>query len=195
MLVLPGLGADGLTMMKELALLRGAGWHAVGVDAPQHGRRHDDARHAAWATDRDATLRALVTEAAAELPAVLQALRAQGFQPPYVAVGISLGAYSLWQALAQGTRLDGAVLLLGSPQLPGDPPADPAAFAGQRLLAIQAEHDEVVDGKPAERLVTALADGGHDAALHQLPGSPHAVPEPQWWGAWGEVLRWVASDR
>ncbi len=47
-----GLGADALAMLKELALVRGAGSHAVGTDAPMHGRRHHDDRDHRWAQKR-----------------------------------------------------------------------------------------------------------------------------------------------
>lgn len=192
-LVLPGLGADALAMIKELALLQGAGFHAVGVDAPRHGRRHDEARHQDWADDREGTLRALVTEAADELPDVLAALAAEGFPAPFHAVGISLGAYSLWRALPRTDSLASVVPMLGSPRLPGAPDLDPGALLHHRVLAMQAEHDEVVDATPAHRLVQELARRGADAELHVLEGSPHAVPEPQWWGAWGFILRRLAG--
>lgn len=188
-LMLPGLGADALAMIKELALLQGAGFHAVGIDAPRHGRRHDPDRHQDWANDRDGTLHALVTQAAEELPAIVADLTARGFPAPFHAVGISLGAYSLWRALPETHALATAVPMLGNPCLPGAPDLDPETLVRHRILAMQAEHDEVVDGGPATRMVQELQRRGGDASLHVLEDSPHTVPERTWWGAWGFILR------
>jgi len=190
-LLLHGLGADGLAMIKELSLLQGAGYHAIGLDAPMHGRRYDPDRDRRWAEAREQTLAELVTTQAAELDAVVDALHEQGFAGPYAAVGISLGAYALWQGLPTAPRIGTVVALLGSPCLPDAPVPDPDPFIGRRILAIHAEHDEVVPAEPTEELLAALAGRGETVRRSVLEGSPHAVPEPQWWRAWGQTLHWL----
>lgn len=190
-LLLHGLGADGLAMIKELSMLQGAGWNAIGLDAPQHGRRFDPGRDQQWAEEREQTLTRLVTEQAAELNAVLDDLERQGFAGPYAAVGISLGAYALWHALPSTPRLGTAISVLGSPALPEATPPAPGDFVGRRLLAIHAEWDEVVPAEPGATLIADLAAQGEDVHRTVLPESLHGVEEPQWWWTWGEVLRWL----
>lgn len=186
-----GLGADALAMHKELALVRGAGFHAVGIDAPLHGRRHHDERDHRWAHERDAILEELVGGSAAETPAILDALEHQGFGGPFIGVGVSLGGFTLWRAMAHEPRLAHGCVLLGSPTLPGRPLPSADAYAGRRVLCIQAECDEAVDGGPTYRFVDQLRARGEDVHLEVLEGSMHAVPEGQWWGAWGSLLRWL----
>jgi len=191
--LLHGLGADALAMHKELALLRGAGFHAVGIDAPLHGRRYCDRRDHRWVHERDTILEELVDGSADELPGILDGLAAQGFAGPYVGVGISLGGFSLWRGMAREPRLSHGCVMLGSPTLPGQPLPPAEDYAGRRLLCIQAEHDEAVEGGPTYRFVDRLRARGEDVELEILEGSMHSVPEAQWWGAWGRMLHWLGA--
>ncbi len=190
-LLLHGLGADALAGLKELALLQGAGWSAVGVDAPTHGRRHDASRESDWVSDRKGTLARLVRQSADELPAIVDGLSAHGLGGPIVLAGISLGACAVWRGLAREPRFAAGVAILGTPQIDGLPPTTPEALLGRAVLAISAEHDEVIPLPPTQDLIDGLRARGEDAALSILPGSPHAVPEPQWWRLWGQVLRFL----
>lgn len=192
-LLFHGLGADALAMHKELALVRGAGFHAVGIDAPMHGRRYHDQRDHRWAHERDVILRELVDGSADEVPQVVDELGKQGFEGPYIGIGISLGGFSLWRAMSREPRLSHACVMLGSPTLPGHALPDAQVYAGRSVLCIQAEHDEAVDGGPTYRFVDQLLARGEDVQLEVLQGSMHAVPEHQWWGAWGAFLHWVGS--
>lgn len=187
-LLLHGQGADALTNAKELALLRGAGFHAVGVDAPEHGRRHDPERDARWEADKWGALDQHLHTASEELPAILDGCAHAGLHGPYGAVGISLGAFTLWRALPREPRLVAAVPLLGSPVPPGHPAPDPAPWAGRSVLAISAEHDEVVPRGPTDHVTAAIG-----ATHHVLPGSPHAVPELHWFASWGRIVAWLGD--
>lgn len=183
--LLHGQGADALAMMKELSLLQGAGFNAVGLDAPNHGRRYNPERDALWEGDKHAALDAHVTAAATEMPAVLDALEALGHTGPFGIVGISLGGFSAWRALTVEPRLVAAVPLLGSPALLDGIPPDPAPFRGRRILAISAEHDEAVPGDATRELVPQLAP---DAEVEWIVDCGHAVPEADWFRVWGRIL-------
>ena len=155
-----GLGADALTMHKELALVRGAGFNAVGIDAPMHGRRHHDDRDQRWAHDRDVFMDELVDGSAAETPEILDELDRQGLCGPYSGVGISLGGFILWRAMAREPRITHGCVLLGSPTLP------------RRLGGLDAHGAR-------EAMVGRL---GLHAALAQPPGliaRQHAPPRPE----------------
>jgi pimeloyl-ACP methyl ester carboxylesterase len=192
--VLHGLGSDALGNHRELELLRGHGYSAVGIDAPGHGRRHDPERDHRWATDRDNELCRLVLAAGAELPAIVDALPAAGLDGPVAVVGISLGAISAWVGLVHEPRVRAAAMLLGTPELPhpDSPHLRAHAFLGRSILAIHAEHDEVVPVGPTADLIAQLDP--RLAALRIVPGSPHTVPEADWWVMWGRVLEWLDTS-
>lgn len=183
-ILLHGQGADALAMVKELSLLRGAGFNAVGLDAPEHGRRYDPDRDARWEADKHGALDAHVAAAAEEIPAVLDAMIDDDLAGPFGIVGISLGGFSTWRALTVEHRIAAAVPLLGSPALIDAPTPDPAPWRGRRILAISATHDEAVPGAPTAELVPQLAP---HAAVEWLDCG-HAVPEDQWFRAWGRIL-------
>jgi len=185
-LLMHGQGADALANAKELALLAGAGWNAVGIDAPEHGRRFDTARDERWAQDEPAALAAHVEQAGAELPDIVDGAEARGLVGPYALAGISLGAFSLWRGLGTDERLCTGLPILGSPVMPGEPAPAPSQWKGCRVLAQNAEHDQVVPIGPTEAVVSAL--GG---TLHVIAGSPHRVPELEWWALWGRALSWL----
>lgn len=191
LLLLHGYAADALANHRELALLRRAGWTAIGLDAPSHWRRHDPERDVRWAADRGRELSRLALGAAAELPDVVDAMLAAGFPQPYGIVGVSLGAISVWAGLVEEPRLIAAAALLGSPELPhpDSPHRKLDAFVGRSILAIQAEHDEIVPVGPTRALVEQLDP--QLAVLRIMPGVGHLMPEPDWWMLWGRVLEWL----
>lgn len=187
-LLLHGYAADALANARELELLGRAGWCGVGLDAPAHGRRYDPQRERRWAQDRDAELCRLARMAGAELPAVVDAMRAEGLPEPYGIVGVSLGAISAWAGLVREPRLVAGALVLGTPELPctDSPHRSVDALRGRPLLAINAEHDEVVPLAPTRDLIEQL--NPNDAAMRVVPGAGHMVPEQDWWLLWGRVL-------
>ncbi len=187
-LLLHGQGADALANAKELALLCGAGFDVVGVDAPEHGRRFDPERDARWESDRIGALQQHIHTAGAEIPAILDACEQAGLARPFGITGISLGGFSLWEGMRLDARVRFGIPILGSPTIPGALDPDPALWSGRAVLAINAEQDEVVPLEPTRRLVTAM-----DGQLQVIPDCPHRVPELQWWAIWGQVLAWLGQ--
>lgn len=186
--LLHGLHADALGNHHELALLQGAGFHAVGIDAPEHGRRAVHDRFDRWNADLLGELARHAPTAGAEVPAILDALDAKGFQGPYGIVGISLGAHSGWCALLAEPRIRVACLFLGSPRLggPESPHRRLDELRDRHILALNATHDEVVPMGPTTEAVDELPL----ARIHRFEGSPHAVPHAQWSNGCGRMLRW-----
>lgn len=190
--LLHGLFGHALGNLEELRLLRRAGWNAVGIDAPGHGRRHDQALGDGWESDRMGTLARGVQSGAAEIPAVVDALDALGLRAPFALVGISYGAYTLWPALALEPRIGVACALLGSPEVDGAPTVALPTLSDRAILAINAGADEVVPLGPTREAIATLQ--AHEPGRHQvveLLGAMHAVPERDWWLAWGRVLGWL----
>lgn len=189
--LLHGLHADALANLRELTMLQGAGFHAIGLDAPGHGRRYDPTRASRYAADARAAIAAEVRAATDELPSVLDALEEAGFQAPFGLVGISFGAFVAWRAAPRDPRIRAVVAMLGAPVLPGGTPPDPGAYDGCAVLAIQAGRDELVPLAPSEAMVHRLVERGVHARLDVLVDAPHTVPEPGWWWAWGNAVGWL----
>jgi alpha-beta hydrolase superfamily lysophospholipase len=190
-LLLHGLGGDALAHTRELDLIRRAGFTAIGLDAPCHGRRHDPERDHRWATDREGELVRLVHAAGAELPAVVDAVIDAGLPGPIGVVGISLGAYSTWVGLVHEPRIRAAVPLLGSPHTdhPDSAHLNLHALHGRAILAINAQEDEVVPLGPTGHVMRQLDPSR--AAMRLIAGARHEVPEVDWWLAWGRALEWL----
>lgn len=188
-LLLHGQYADALANVKELCLLQGAGFNAVGVDAPEHGRRYSEDRDRRYREDNHRALEEHLETASAEISSILDALTKDGLMGPYYLVGISLGAFTGWRALPREPRIRGAALLLGSPMLSwsGKRP-DIRDYAGRHILAVNAEHDEVVPLGPVAAFIGEL---GEEALLDVLADCPHRVPEQQWWSTWGRVVAFL----
>lgn len=187
-LLLHGLGAHALANHRELELLVRAGYCVAGLDLPGHGSRHDPEREHRWAADRDAELCRLALGAGHELPAVVDGASHAGLPRPYGIVGISLGAYAAWAGLLREARIRAAALLLGSPELPHheSPHWQAPMLIDRAILAINAEHDEHVPLGPTREVIARLDP--RLAALRLIPGAGHAIPEADWWVAWGRVL-------
>ncbi|MEO0601932.1 MAG: hypothetical protein AAF211_10890 [Myxococcota bacterium] len=168
---------------------------AIGLDAPGHGRRHDPDRDRRWASDRDAELCRLTLTAGAELPAVVDAMIAMGMPEPYGIVGVSLGAISAWASLVHEPRFAGAVMVLGTPELPhpDSPHGNIEALRGRSILAINAECDEIVPLAPTRDLIARLDP--QDASMRVIAGAPHLMSERDWWLVWGRVLEWLEHVR
>ncbi|HEY0133319.1 MAG TPA: alpha/beta fold hydrolase [Nannocystis sp.] len=200
-----GLRASKEVHRKEGRLLAQAGFAAVLIDAPHHGARHD-----ALLEQRDITglaldrlLVRLVTDAVAEVPALVDQLLAAGHRSVAIA-GISMGAYIALAAAVVEPRLAAIVSLLGSPSwAPEDGvPADMMeavgrdplhlhdALVARPLLMINGGKDVNVRPEGARELAALLrpkyaAAGASEALVHvELPDADHFPGERDWDTLW-----------
>jgi dienelactone hydrolase len=197
-----GYTADALAHAGELERCAAAGFLAVGVDAPLHGARREDAtlaaRVAAAPGGSYEVVLDIVEQGALELPALLAALAAEYpvDRARLSLVGISMGAFLAYRAVAGGVSLRAAVALLGTPEWPRDssPHRTPAAFRDTALLSITAERDGHVDPSGAQRLHAALGLPAAASATHRhhvLAGAGHLTSAEEWSEAMEEVMQWL----
>lgn len=186
---------------KEMRSLGQAGFLAVGIDAVGHGERH---RVLDWADPvvRYQTLR----ETALELPTVVSHLR---HRFPHLhkvgAVGISLGGFTLFSALAEhDEQLEAVVTLLGSPRWKGLAPEPglwqhsphhvPEWFPPTALLIQNAGRDEHVATSDARDFARDLQRYYHQTpdrlAYREYPRSGHFMEPDEWEQAWSATLAW-----
>jgi dienelactone hydrolase len=196
-----GLGAGKDVHRPELERVARAGFLAVGVDAAGHGarRRPDlDALIAAPLEDARAAMLELADATVAEVPAIVGGLvdagRVDGGR--VAAVGISMGGYLLYRALASVPAIRTAVALLGSPEWPdaASPHRRLAALRPVALLSITAECDASVPPAAARRLHDSLAPTHPDPGrlrYVELPGAQHLVSAAEWEQAMAETVGWL----
>lgn len=192
-----GFHADALAHARELERCAATGFLAIGIDAVDHGARHDPALSARLQRSPAGALPVMleiVDRTVAELPALIDALvREFGADPRRVSlVGISMGAFVAYRCIASGLRLRAAVALLGSPERPDarSPHVMPMQFRDVALLSITAEHDVTVPPAAtvafhrlldADRLRRApvqhlvLRGAGHLTAAHEWEEAMHAT--------------------
>jgi uncharacterized protein len=197
-----GFGADKDVHLPELERIAGLGMTAVGIDAVGHGERRladlqeriDAPREQAHRTAVD-----LAVATAAEVPAVVAALRAAVPVTALGAVGISMGGYTVYRALVDEPAIEVAVALLGSPEWPH--PASPHqrldAFARVALLSVTAECDANVPPAAARALHRRLA-AAHPAAVQrslELPGGVHLMSAAHWDITMDATLEWLRRLR
>jgi dienelactone hydrolase len=196
-----GFRADALAHATELERCAALGFVAVGVDAVDHG-----ARSSPFLVER------LQRSAHGALPVMLEVMEATGRELPALIdalvadfhvdrdrvslVGISMGAFLAYRAIAAGLPLRAVVALLGSPEWPSVTSAhrSVSAFRNVSLLSITAEHDVSVPPAAVYRLHDALeAMPGPATAQrhHELRGSGHLTNAAQWGEAMAETMAWL----
>jgi uncharacterized protein len=196
-----GFSADALAHAAGLERCADAGFLSVAIDAVGHGARRDPAiaeRVAASGGGAIHIMLDVVEATLAELPALLTALEATYpiDRARISVVGISMGAFLCYRAIATTPSLRAVVALLGSPEWPR--PTSPHhtlhAFQHVALLSITAEHDTHVPLDPAARLHTALHHHFPHSARHRhhaLLGSGHLTSGTSWTEAMHETLTWL----
>lgn len=196
-----GFRADALAHAAELERCAALGFLAVGVDAVGHGARvHHDLRDRIARSPGGAlpVVLDLADATRRELPALTHELvQYHGADAARMsAVGISMGAFLVYRAIALGSPFRAAVALLGSPGWSGSSsaglPLDP--FRLVRLLSITAEHDASVPPAKVEQLHSALQEqfGSHVTHRHHvLQGAGHLTSAHEWQDAMTRTLEWL----
>jgi dienelactone hydrolase len=186
----------------ELARVASLGMVAVGVDAVGHGERRlpdFDARKAGPMEHVRAFMLELADATAAELPRLVQALADEGLADPrrVSLVGISMGGYLVYRAVADGPDVHAAVALLASPVWPDDarsPHLRPEAFARTALLSITAQRDESVPPEPTRAFhaqLTARSMRSAPSGYRELADAPHLMNGAQWSTAMDATMDWL----
>lgn len=200
-LVLHGLGVSKEAQAKEAEAFARAGFVAVAYDAPHHGERRtplvDEIRDAAGSRAHELVL-GVVAEAVDEIPAIVDALEAEG-HGRVGAAGVSMGAFIALGAAAIEPRLSPVASILGAPDWA--PPRSPVTEAMRPLLArAPARHlerfwprplflangrkDESVPPEPARRFVGALqrayAASPERLVYREYPESTHFMRPEDW---------------
>jgi uncharacterized protein len=207
-LLLHGLSACIEVQEKEAIALAHAGFTAVTIDAPHHGRRRSgllDEMAAASPQRAHFLLLQLVTEAARELPDLIATLGAGGKKVGVV--GISLGGFTALAAFEHHPRADATVSLLGSPDwtprdgdpseevqrlMPKAPMHHAARFVSAPLLLANAGRDALVPAEPARRFVARLNSAR--ARYLEYPESDHFMREQDWNALWDETIAFLKAE-
>lgn len=199
-----GLHADALAHAVMLERCAASGFLAIGVDAVGHGARRDPnlARWLSQSPDGGlSVMLALVEQTVRELPAMLDAI-AEQFpidRSRVSVVGISMGAFLAYRAVADGPPIRAIVALLGSPEWPTEnsPHLALARFRSVAVLSITAEHDASVQPAAAHRLHEALlqqAPAGSSAKPehhHLIRGAGHGLSGDEWARAMRVTMQWL----
>ncbi len=197
-----GFRADALAHAAELERCAQAGFLAVGVDALGHGARIDPTIADRIARDGGAlpVMLEQIEETVFELPALVHTLVAEhGADAAAISlVGISMGAFLVYRAIAAGVPARAAVALLGSPSWLSGTSAHltPDRFRNVALLSITAELDASVPPAAVARFHTELGELDGAAPLHRhdvLRGAGHLLPAPEWMRAMSATHAWLAQ--
>ena len=196
-----GFRADALAHAPELERCAALGFVAVGVDAVDHGARSSPQLVERLQRSAHGALPVMleVMEATVlELPAVIDALVAghDVDRDRVSLVGISMGGFLAYRAVAAGVPLQSVVALLGAPEWPGDSSAHRSlSLRGDvALLSITAEHDVSVPPAAVFRLHESLAAVPTRTAAHrhhELVGAGHLTNAAQWGEAMAETMAWL----
>src|SRR5512138_1812506 len=200
-LVYHPLGEDKSLHEEDLERLAAAGFLAVGVDAIAHGERRVAGAYARFRADPFGALLQVVTDTAAEVPGLLDALEARGWASPgrVGMVGVSLGGFVAYGACLADRRIAAAVCVAAAPDWGGDP-GSPLARADElwpvALLSINGAEDGLVSPEPARALHAALAPLYAATPERQryveLPGEGHRMSAAAWARVREEADAWLA---
>jgi dienelactone hydrolase len=201
-----GFRADALAHVADIERCARAGFLAVAVDVVDHGARRD-MRMAERIAERNgpggggalAVMLECVDRSVLELPALIDALARvhRADEQRMCAVGISMGAYVVYQAIANGIGLRAAVAVVGAPERLGarSPHTRPRSFESTATLSVVAEHDMSVPPAAAQRFHAALT-AEHPLATQrivQLPGVGHLMSAEQWRSAMDLMEAWLVE--
>lgn len=183
--LLHGYAARAEVHLGDGAAFLSEGTEVVLPDAPGHGHRDDGrlARIAALPDEqRMAAILDVAREHAAELPELAAWCRERGARRVAL-VGISMGGFAAFGALAAPCAFDAVAALLAAPALveraaptPGRPP----------LLVGLAGRDASVPPEPGRRFATA-----YGAELHESPESEHIMRPADWFDLWSRTAAFV----
>lgn len=198
-----GLHSHKEAMAKEAWSLAEAGYLVVAVDAVGHGERQEERD---W-NDMDVRFASL-RETALESAHLVATLRRRFPELQRVgALGVSLGAFTLFSAIAEYPGLlDSASLILGSPRWPGissrsglwqhSPHHWPDHTFPTALLVQNAGQDEYVETGDARDFAASLAPYYSHAPwrlrYREYPSSGHFMRGQDWDTAWYETLAWFS---
>lgn len=195
-----GFRADALAHAAELERVADAGFIAIGIDAVGHGARHDvqfeDRLRRSTGGALPVVLE-LVRQTVLELPALIDelVLHHAADRERISLVGISMGAFLGYHAIAEGVPLRAAVALLGDPIWAGDgsPHRRLDRFANVALLSITAEHDVSVPPDPAIRFHELLQQTFETPRHrhHELRGAGHLTSATEWAEAMDVTMGWL----
>ena len=196
-----GFGARASDNRAELARIARAGFTAVGVDAVGHGARRLpdlDARIALPLEGARGEMLALADASAHEVPALVRALVDEGIADSgrIALVGVSMGGYLAYRAVARAPALRVVVALLGSPEWPDadSPHLHPDRFDDIALLSVTAERDASVPPAAARRFHEALRARrapGERVRHVELAGAEHLMSAAQWERLMDETVEWL----
>jgi len=197
-----GFRADALAHVADIERCARAGFLAVAVDVVDHGARRDVRMTERIAHAGGGALEVMlqcVDQSLTELPHLIHDLvHAHGADPQRIsAVGISMGAFLVYQAVADGLAVRAAVGVVGSPERPDErsPHLLPARFRDTAMLSVVAEHDTSVPPAAAHRLHASLRTI-HPLAVQrivQLPGVGHLMSATQWRTAMDVTEAWLVK--
>lgn len=190
-LVYHGLKADKSTHRKELTQLAERGFLAIGVDAHGHGERALPDLAAFMAGDTQANFLKLVRPTVAEIPRLIERLRALEETGPFGVTGISMGGYIAFAAPLAAPEVRAVVPILGSPlwrDADDSPHLAPRAYRDVALFAWNAGRDVNVPPGPARDFTRAL-----EKVYVEYPDSDHFMQPEDWEDGWRRTLDWFET--
>ena len=197
-----GLSGDRHQLEAAQLLLAEHGFLTVAIDNVGHGdRARPEVETWAWGEDSMMSqFLDLVDETAAELPALVDALVAEGLsdETRVGMVGLSMGGYIAYAAVGLEPRISAITAITGTPEWerprPTSPHLRPEVYFPVAVLSQSAEMDEIVDADAAARLHSALAPfySEEPDLLKRIvyPGSGHVLSPAHARQAWMEAVEW-----